>query len=140
MKRGLFAVLVTLLVLAIGVTFGQDKMKAEKKSKDKEVTVTGEVVDVGCYLHRGARGEKHKECAEACAKAGGQLGILTEKGDLYLSIMPDDHSTGPNAILMDQIAQKVEATGIVRSKGGVRGLMITKVTMASTEKKAEENK
>jgi len=140
MKRGFFGVLVTLLVLAVGMTFAQDKMKAEKKSKDKEVTVKGEVVDVGCYLHHGAKGDKHKECAEACAKAGGQLGILTDKGDLYLSVLPDDHSTSPNAILMDHISHKVEATGIVRSKGGVRGLMITKVAMASTEEKSEKNK
>ncbi len=140
MKRGFFVVLVGFLVLSVCMTFAQDKMKMGKKSKDKEVTVTGEVVDVGCYLHHGAKGEKHKECAEACAKAGGQLGILTDKGDLYLSVLPDDHSTGPNAILMDHIAQKVEATGIVRSKGGIRGLMITKVAIASTEKPSEENK
>ena len=140
MKRGFIGVLVALLVLTVGMTFGQDKLKAGKEAKDKQVTVKGEVVDVGCYLHHGAKGDKHKECAEACAKAGGQLGILTDKGDLYLSVLPDDHSTGPNAILMDHISHKVEATGIVRSKGGVRGLMITKVAMASTEEKTGENK
>jgi hypothetical protein len=116
-----FGVLVT-LVLAFALTGLADEKKAEK-----EVTVKGEVVDVSCYLAHGARGDGHKTCAEACAKAGGALGILTSAGKLYVSLMPDNHSTGPNAMLMDHIAQTVEAKGFLRSKGGVEGIMISSV-------------
>ena len=31
-------------------------------------TVKGEVLDMACYLDHGAKGEKHKGCAEKCIK------------------------------------------------------------------------
>lgn len=117
-----FAFLVVLLLAGTMTLSASDKKKAEK-----EVTVKGEVVDVACYIAQGAKGEKHKDCAEACAKAGGALGILTKEGKLYVSLLPDDHSAGPNAMLMDHIAQNVEAKGFVRSKGGVNAIMIKSV-------------
>jgi hypothetical protein len=118
--------LLGMLLLCSALTMtADDKMKSEK-----EATIKGEVVDVACYLAKGAKGEGHKACAEACAKAGGQLGILTSDGKLYLSILPDDHKSVPNDALMEHIAHNVEAKGYVRSKGGVNGLMITSVAMA----------
>ena len=125
MKRALVFCVVFVLALAFSVT-AQDK----KKEAEKEVTLKGEVVDVACYVAKGAKGEGHKGCAEACAEAGGALGILTSDGKLYVSLLPDDHKAGPNAILMDHIAHNVEATGYVRSKGGVNGIMIKSVEMA----------
>jgi hypothetical protein len=130
MKRlGLFALV---LLLSTGLTWAQGKSmgKMMSKQKAKEVSLTGEVVDVSCYLQSGARGEGHKACAVACAKAGGPLGILTKSGKLYVSVLPDDHLAGPNQKLMDYIAENVTVKGVVRSKGGVNGLMITEVAMA----------
>ena len=75
----------------------------------------------------------------SCAKNGGTLGILTDNDKLYISILPDDRSGGPNDKLMDHVAHKVKATGIIRSKHGVQGMMITKVEMAETEKKEEKH-
>ncbi len=119
----------TILVLLLMVVPGslQASPKSHKKSAAKEVTLTGEVVDVSCYLAQGAKGESHKECAEACAKAGGALGILTKSGKLYVSVMPDDHKAGPDALLMDHIAETVSVKGFVRAKGGVNGIMISTV-------------
>ena len=125
MKRLLVFCAVFVLALGLSVT-AQDK----KKVTEKEATVTGEVVDVACYVAKGAKGEGHKGCAQACAEAGGALGILTSDGKLYVSLLPDDHKAGPNAQLMDHIAHTVEATGYVRSKGGVNGIMIKSVAMA----------
>jgi hypothetical protein len=93
----------------------------------KETTISGEVVDVSCYLAHGAKGADHQSCAVSCAKAGGPVGIVSDKGKLYVSVMPDDHSGGPNEKLMDHIGKHVNVTGIVRSKAGVNGMMITKV-------------
>ena len=117
-----------LVLLLAGVLTLHGEQK--EKKKEREVTVKGEVVDVACYIAQGAKGESHKDCAEACAKAGGALGILTSDGKLYVSLLPDNHSAGPNAILMDHIAQNVEATGYVRSKGGVNAIMIKSVAAA----------
>ncbi len=132
-------ILVLLLAVATIVTAGSAQgKKGDKpaKSADKETTVTGEVVDVSCYLAQGAKGADHQSCAEACIKAGGPVGILSSSGKLYLSVMPDDHSGGPSAKLMDYIGKQVKATGSVHTKAGVNGIMITSVEAA--DQKAEK--
>ena len=133
-----FIAIVCMSALALAGGQSKDAKDAkEKKPEAKTVTVTGEVVDVSCYLAHGesGKGDGHKGCGEACAKNGGPLGILTKDGMLYVSVLPDDHKTGPNAILMDHVAHTVMATGIVRTKGGTNGIMITKVEMPAEEMK-----
>lgn len=139
MKHKMSVLCLLILVLSVGLIAGQDTMKAAKgeKKSAKTTTVTGEVVDVSCYLAHGekGRGEEHASCAVACAKAGGPLGILTKDKKLYVSVLPDDHSTGPNAQLIDHVGHQVPTTGIVRAKGGVNGIMISKVEMAGADQK-----
>ena len=125
MRKASWLVLGSILICA--VAFGQDKKMS------KEATVKGEVVDVACYLASGARGADHVQCAEACAKAGGSLGILTADGKVYVSLLPDDHKNNPNHLLMDHIGQTVEAKGYVRAKGGVNGIMLRSVETASAD-------
>jgi hypothetical protein len=138
------ALMLVCLFVAASMAFAQDtkapegsSMKKEASHKEmkpsgKEMTVTGEVVDVSCYLAHGEKGmgADHKACAAHCATAGSPLGILTKDGKLYVSVLPDDHSAGPNAKLMDHVADQVSAKGLVRSKGGVNGIMITSVEPA----------
>ena len=104
---------------------------AQEKAWSKEMTVSGEVVDVACYMGSGAKGPGHTKCATACAKAGGALGILTADGKLYVSLLPDRHKENPNALLMDHIGKNVEAKGTVHVKSGVSGIMIKSVAEAT---------
>ena len=140
MKRSIAVLCACTLMFIVGNVLAQDKTgktDKDKKAAAKEMTVKGEVVDVSCYLAHGdkGKGESHASCAEACAKNGGPLGILTNDGTLYVSVLPDDHSAGPNAKLIDHIGHHVEATGMLRTKGGVNGMMISKVAMEKTESK-----
>ena len=50
-----------------------------------EKTVTGEVVDLMCYVDHGAMGEKHAGCGTKCIKGGGPVGIV-ENGKAYLVV------------------------------------------------------
>lgn len=127
MRKALLFVLVS--ILACAVALGQGKKTS------KEATLKGEVVDVACYLASGARGADHVQCGEACAKAGGALGILTADGKVYVSLLPDDHKNNPNHLLMDHVGKMVEAKGYVRAKGGVNGIMIRSVEVASADMK-----
>jgi len=122
-----FMLLMAVLVVGVLCTVS---LTAQEKKAEKEMTVTGEVVDVACYMMGEAKGEGHVKCATACAKAGGSLGILTADGKLYVSLLPDDHKSSPNAALMDHIGHTVEAKGFARAKGGTQGLMIKSVGMA----------
>ncbi len=135
MRKSAFFLAFALMMLCTAQVFSQ-----AKKTQDKETTVKGEVVDVSCYLAHGKNGtgDGHKSCAQACAQAGGPLGILTTDGKLYVSVMPDDHKNGPNQMLIDHLAATVTATGLVRAKNGVRGIMITKVEAAGAPKEEEK--
>lgn len=72
-------------------------------------TVTGEVVDLMCYLDHGAKGEKHAGCAETCIKSGGPVGLLTKDVRLYIII-------GDHKPINDQLASHAAKTITVKGK------------------------
>jgi hypothetical protein len=97
-------------VLALpAINFGADSDAAAK-------SVTGEVVDLMCYLDHGAKGEKHKGCAEKCIKGGGPVGLLSGE-DLYLVI--GDHKP-MNEELAPKAGQTVTLKGKVVEKHGMK--------------------
>ena len=91
------------------INFGADSDAATK-------SVTGEIVDLMCYLDHGAKGEKHKGCAEKCIKSGGPVGLLSGD-DLYLVI--GDHKP-INDELLAKAAQTVTLKGKVVEKHGMK--------------------
>jgi hypothetical protein len=89
-------------------------------------TVTGEVVDLACYLGHGARGAAHRDCAEKCIASGLPVGIKTADA-LYL-VIGSEHSSA-NSQLASLAAKQVTAEGTVTERDGVRLLAIKKVTI-----------
>lgn len=79
-------------------------------------TITGEVVDLMCYLDHGAKGQKHKSCAEGCIKNGGPVGLLSGN-DLYLVI--GEHKP-MNSELAPKAAQTVTLRGKVVERNGMK--------------------
>jgi hypothetical protein len=59
-------------------------------AKGKPETVTGEVIDVSCYMQLGKTGEKHMDCGGKCVRNGQPAGILTSDKELYV-VMPEEH-------------------------------------------------
>ena len=54
--------------LTAGVAVAQQAHPAQKAAKPAaEKTVTGELVDMGCYVGHGAKGEKHVDCATSAS-------------------------------------------------------------------------
>ena len=53
---------------------------AEEKAADAAATkeVTGEIVDMMCYIDHNATGEKHASCGEKCIKGGAPVGIVSD--------------------------------------------------------------
>lgn len=113
-------------IAALGVLAGQSLAAAPMPAK---ATITGEVVDVSCYIKMGAKGDGHKSCAEACAKAGVPMGILDAKGNLYVALSDKDAESG-NTKLLGHEAEKVKVTGKVFTKGGVRVVSVESVEAA----------
>jgi len=81
---------------------------AAQAGADGTRTISGEVVDLMCYLDHGAKGEKHKSCAERCIKSGGPVGLLS--GDqLYLVV-------GEHKPMNDELAPKAGETVTLKGK------------------------
>jgi hypothetical protein len=75
----------------------------------------------------GGQGEAHKGCAEACAKKGSQMGILTE--DAVYEIQ-GDYAANKNEKLLPFVAAQVEATGQVSEKDGKKVITVTSIKAA----------
>src|SRR5438477_6613818 len=76
-------------------------------------TVTGEVVDLMCYVDHNASGDKHAACASKCIREGGPVGIATE-GKTYLVV-------GEHKPMNDQLAAYAGKTITIKGKIAERG-------------------
>ena len=94
-----------------------------------EMELTGRVIDVNCFT-TGVSGPSHKQCAQACAKAGVALAILGRDGNIYIPISsrPGD---AQNSRLYEFAQTKVTVKGIHRFANGLHTIEIRSVTPAS---------
>ena len=92
----------------------------------EKVTVQGEVVDLACWVAHGAQGAEHAKCAQACAKGGQPIGLLTSEGTVYL-LYASHQDASAFQETKEHAGQKVEITGLSASKGGIRGLEVNSV-------------
>ncbi len=89
-------------------------------------TVTGEILDMKCYMTSGAHGDGHKECAATCIKGGAPMGILTDDGKVYL-LIKDSKNSDAYDDAKKFAGEKVTLTGTVSEKGGVQALIVSGV-------------
>ena len=61
-----------------------------KPNPGKSVTVTGEIIDLSCYLQLGKHGEKHVACGKKCLTNGQPIGLLDKNGGVYM-LMEEEH-------------------------------------------------
>ncbi len=112
------------LVLAVAGWLGMGGGSA-RSADTADVTLAGEVVDLHCYLTRGASGPDHAGCANACIGRGVTPGFLADDGRVFVLL-----GTRPFPV-KDQIAglagEKVTLTGTPVERGGVRGLQVKTV-------------
>lgn len=105
-------------VTFIGVLGFAPIASAEEQGKDSldaaaSKQITGEVVDMMCYLDHNAMGEKHAGCAAKCIKGEGPVGIVSN-GKAYLVV-------GDHKPMNDTLAQFAGKTVTVKGKLAERG-------------------
>ncbi|MBI3324293.1 MAG: hypothetical protein HYZ92_03340 [Candidatus Omnitrophica bacterium] len=92
-------------------------------------TLTGEVVDVLCYLSHGKEGlgKGHADCGKKCVGSG--LPVAIKVGDqLYLAAMASHDPV--NKKLAEYVGEQVTVTGDVLEKDGQRLIAIESVEKA----------
>jgi hypothetical protein len=115
----------TVLKVAVTATFiaalaasplaiAQEHEHAAQAGASKEVT--GEVVDMMCYVDHNAVGEKHgQSCGAKCIRSGGPVGIVSE-GKAYLVV--GEHKP-INDQLADLCGKNVTLKGKLAERGGI---------------------
>ncbi len=100
-----------------------------KPLQGKAVAITGEIIDLSCYLQLGKHGEKHKACGTKCLNSGQPIGLLTKEGGVYLLIDEEhdprrDGQTELRKAATDHFAQVVEVTGTETSVRGIHTIYV----------------
>src|SRR5438093_8406476 len=117
-KRTLLRVGVTAILIAglacAALAMAQEHEHGADAAASKEVT--GEVVDMMCYVDHNAVGEKHgQSCGAKCIKSGGPVGILSD-GKAYLVV-------GEHKPINDQLAEycgkNITVKGKLAERGGI---------------------
>ena len=104
----IFIAALTVSPLAVAQEHEHDSDTAASKE------VTGEVVDMMCYVDHNAVGEKHgQSCGAKCIKSGGPVGIVSD-GKAYLVV-------GEHKPINDQLAEYCGKTVTLKGKMAERG-------------------
>ena len=98
-------------------------------------TITGEVVDMGCYLGHGAKGEGHIACATKCINNGMPMGLLTSDGKLFLLTMNHDNPDPYNKI-KEMAGKTVAVTGAAMARSGMSAIDVTDFKPVAVKAKA----
>ena len=94
------------------LAIAQEHEHSDDAASSKEVT--GEVVDMMCYVDHNAVGEKHGQtCGAKCVKSGGPVGIVSD-GKAYLVV-------GAHKPMNDQLAEYCGKTITLKGKMAERG-------------------
>ena len=108
--RNIFAVIVIASFATAPLALAHD----EKSGAAAEKTVTGEVVDMMCYVDHNAMGDSHgSACGAKCIKNGGPVGIV-ENGKAYLVV-------GEHKPMNDELAEACGKTITLKGKFVERG-------------------
>ena len=85
-------------------------------------TVTGEVLDMACYMKSGAHGDGHKDCASMCINGGSPMGILTSDNKVYLLVANHDKADA-YAEAKKHAGEQVTVTGTVSERNGMNAII-----------------
>ena len=94
---------------------------------EKDVSITGEVIDTFCYSAMGAKGEGHKQCGIDCAKKGIPVGLLENGSEKIHILLPTKDKTALPDEVISKMGETVTVTGQQHAKGGVQFLTVESV-------------
>jgi len=94
-----------------------------RAAESADVTLTGEILDLACYVGHGAKGPEHASCAAKCAEMGQPIGLAGSDGKVYV-LVADHADAAPFTKAKSMAGKKVEIKGEVASKDGINALTV----------------
>lgn len=116
--KNIIAIAAAMLFAASSVIAHEGHEHGDKDDHDSGETkkITGEVIDMACYIDHNATGEKHADCAKKCIASGLPVGIKGDDGKTYLLI--GEHKP-LNSELEQYAAKKITVEGKIASRDGI---------------------
>ena len=121
------------LALALMCLFAFSAFAAEAKKEAKSQTLTGELVDLGCYMGHGAKGDGHKECGLKCVANGMPMGLLV--GPKVYVLTMDHANADPFNASKGWVSKQVKITGPMSTKGGIQSIEVSGAELAAAPAK-----
>jgi hypothetical protein len=117
-----------IVIETVAKAAGTERTVSFPDRETANVQIVARVADLSCWVGKGESGAAHVQCAQACAKAGEPLVLVSDSGYIYYPVgktMP----AGPAdvATLMQYCEQKVTVTGKLIERGRERAIMIDNV-------------
>jgi len=91
----------------------------------QEILVTGEVLDMTCYIASNLSGPNHAECARICIRKGSPAGIKAQDGKVYL--LAGEPGQSINTELAEYAAQVVTIKGKRSVRDGFAQLQVEEI-------------
>ncbi len=111
-------------------------LHADHETSDDDMavkTVTGEVIDITCYVRHDSKGPEHIKCANVCADMGMPLGILEdETNEIYL-ILPAGHAA-PKESVEGFFGQHITAKLMIFRSGGLNSAEVMEIAAVEPKK------
>ena len=111
---GIFVVALAISPVAVATAHEHEGADKDKLGAEATKEVTGEIVDMMCYVDHNATGDKHAKCGSTCIKGGGPVGIVSSDGKAYLVV-------GEHKPMNDQLAEYCGKTITLKGKLADRG-------------------
>ena len=114
--RNIFSVIVIASFATAPLALAHDEHGKDKLDAAADKTVTGEIVDMMCYVDHNAIGEKHgQSCGVKCIESGGPVGIVSD-GKAYLVV--GEHKP-MNSELAQSCGKTITLKGKLAERGGI---------------------
>jgi hypothetical protein len=116
------------IIISASITAVSMKLWERKKdllTQGQEIIVTGEVLDMTCYIAYNLSGPDHAECARVCIRNGAPAGLKAGDGKVYLLTGQPGESL--NARLADLASKIVTIKGKETMRNGLEQLQIEEI-------------
>ena len=90
--------------------------KHEGSHKARSTRITGEAIDIGCYVGKSEKEYRNAACIKACLASGAPAGIKTDDGTIYLVVGADENL---KKSLSDNSGEKATYKGTVLKQDGM---------------------
>ena len=112
-------------------TYEAAATEANKKvlKSGKVETITGEVIDVSCYMQLGKRGAAHVDCGTKCIKNGQPIGLLDKDDDIFILFAEEHHprrdgEADLKSTFLPFLSKTVTVTGMKTEMKGYKALFV----------------